>query len=149
MLCCFKKTGETKSLSKPLLSEPKSLTGEPKFPAEPKYTAERKLTGFESMPVPEPKAKIEFKEVKNEPIEAKKEEEIKEVEEIVEITKIKEPEEPLNYQEFSVIAKPEPPSIIELNPEIIIKPEPRYQQEQQQEQQKQRNEKKRSKSGRR
>ena len=145
MLCCFKKTGETKSLSKPLLSEPKSLTGEPKFPAEPKYPAERKLTGFESMPVPEPKAKIESKEIKIEPIEAKKEEEVKEVEEIVETTKIKEPEEPLNYQEFSVIAKPEPPSIIELNPEIIVKPEPQYQQEQQ----KQRNEKKRSKSGRR
>ena len=145
MLCCFKKTGETKSLSKPLLSEPKSLTGEPKFPAEPKYPAERKLTGFESMPVPEPKAKIESKEIKIEPIEAKKEGEVKEVEEIVETTKIKEPEEPLNYQEFSVIAKPEPPSIIELNPEIIVKPEPQYQQEQQ----KQRNEKKRSKSGRR
>ena len=145
MLCCFKKTGETKSLSKPLLSEPKSLTGEPKFPAEPKYPAERKLTGFESMPVPEPKAKIESKEIKIEPIEAKKEEEVKEVEEIVETTKIKEPEELLNYQEFSVIAKPEPPSIIELSPEIIVKPEPQYQQEQQ----KQRNEKKRSKSGRR
>ena len=135
MLCCWKKTGETKTLSKPLLSEPKSSTGEPKYPAE------RKLTGFESMPVPEPKAKIESKEIKIEPIEAKKEEEVKEVEEIVETTKIKEPEEPVNYQEFTVIAKPEPPSIIELSPEIIIKPE--------QEQQKQRNEKKRSKSGRR
>ena len=138
MLCCWKKTGETKTLSKPLLSEPKSSTGAPKF------VAERKLTGFESMPVPEPqpKANIEPKEVMIEPKEVKKVEvkEVKEVEEITESTTIKEPEEPINYQEFTVIAKPEPPSIIELSPEII-KPE--------QEQQKQRNEKKRSKSGRR
>ena len=60
MLCCWKKTTEIKTLSKPLLAESKSVTGEPKI-----FT-ERRPTGFEpsilkSVPVP----------IKSEPIPAK------------------------------------------------------------------------------
>jgi hypothetical protein len=121
MLCCLKKNIEKKNLSKPLLSESKSSTGEPKTPAEPKPLPERKVTGFESLPVPEAEPKMESKmEPKMEPT----------IEPKVEVK-----QEPITYQEIS-IPKPEIPANIESDPEII-KPRP------------QRNEKKnRSKSNR-
>ena len=47
MLCCCEKNVEKKTLTKPLLAESKSSTGEPKI------TVERKLTGYEkSLPKP-------------------------------------------------------------------------------------------------
>jgi len=100
MLCCLKKNIEKKNLSKPLLSESKSSTGEPKTPAEPKPLPERKVTGFESLPVPEAEPKMESK---MEP-------------------KIEVKQEPITYQEIS-IPKPEIPVNIESDPEII-KPRP-------------------------
>ena len=104
MLCCLKKSIEKKNLSKPLLSESKSTTGEPKTPAEPRPLPERKVTEFESMPVPEAEPKVEPKvEPKIEPkIEVKK--------------------EPVSYQEIS-IPTPEILANVESDPEII-KPRP-------------------------
>ena len=50
LCCCWEKTVEKKTITKPLLAESKSLVGEPKI------LAERKLTGFESAPLPSPVA---------------------------------------------------------------------------------------------
>ena len=96
MLCCLKKSIEKKNLSKPLLSESKLSTGEPKAPAEPTPLPERKVTGFESMPLPEAEPKMEPK------VEVK--------------------QEPVTYQEIS-IPTPEILANIESDPEII-KPRP-------------------------
>ena len=130
MLCCLKKNIEKKNLSKPLLSESKPFTGEPKTPAEPKPLPERKVTEFESMPVPQAQPKIEAKtDVKAEPkVEPKVEPKME--------PKIEVKQEPVTYQEIS-IPTPEISANLDSDPEII-KPQP------------QRNEKKnRSKSNRR
>jgi hypothetical protein len=55
MLCCWKKKTEVEKLSKPLLTDSKSVTG------EPKNLAERRPTGFEP-------ARLEEKHIKSEPI---------------------------------------------------------------------------------
>jgi hypothetical protein len=58
LCCCWKKTVEKKTITKPLLAESKTYSGEPKI-VEPKIVApkiiERKLTGFEPAPLPAPK----------------------------------------------------------------------------------------------
>ena len=53
LCCCWKKTVEKKTITKPLLAESKSYSGEPKI-VSPKII-ERKLTGFEPAPLPSPK----------------------------------------------------------------------------------------------
>ena len=124
MLCCLKNSIEKKNLSKPLLSESKPSTGEPKTPAEPKSLPERKDTEFESLPVPEAEPKVESK------VEPKVEAKVEpKVEPAIEVKK-----EPVTYQEVS-IPTPEISANIESDPEII-KPRP------------QRNEKKNRKSNR-
>jgi len=50
LCCCWEKTVEKKTITKPLLAESKSLV------SEPKILAERKLTGFESALSPSPVA---------------------------------------------------------------------------------------------
>jgi hypothetical protein len=66
LCCCWEKTVEKKTITKPLLAESKSLV------SEPKILAERKLTGFESAlspsPVAVPKAEFIPIVVKTEPL---------------------------------------------------------------------------------
>ena len=60
MLCCWKKTTEVKTLSKPLLAESKSVTGEPKILTERRTPSvpvpiKSELTPAKTFPVSPPK----------------------------------------------------------------------------------------------
>ena len=105
MLCCCEKNVEKKTLTKPLLAESKSSTGEPKI------IAERKLTGYEkSLPkpiAPKPEAiapKPEAIAPKPEPIAPKP--------------------EPIAPKPEPVAPKPEPKPEVKLAP-VDAKPEPK------------------------
>ena len=105
MLCCCEKNVEKKTLTKPLLAESKSSTGEPKI------IAERKLTGYEKSlpkpiaPKPEPSAP------KPEPIAPKPE-------------PIAPKPEPIAPKPEPVAPKPEPKPEVKLAP-VDAKPEPK------------------------
>ena len=95
LCCCWEKTVEKKTITKPLLAESKSLV------SEPKILAERKLTGFESAlspsPLPSPVAvpKAEFIPIVVKPVVVKVE------------------------PEPAVESKPEPEPIVESKPEPV------------------------------
>ena len=95
LCCCWEKTVEKKTITKPLLAESKSLVGEPKI------LAERKLTGFESAPLPSPVAvpKAEFIPIVVKPG----------------VVKV----EPESEPEPVVESKPEPEPIVESKPEPV------------------------------
>ena len=99
LCCCWEKTVEKKTITKPLLAESKSLVGEPKI------LAERKLTGFESAlspsPLPSPVAvpKAEFIPIVVKPV----------------VVKVEPEPEP----EPVVESKPEPEPIVESKPEPV------------------------------
>lgn len=99
LCCCWEKTVEKKTITKPLLAESKSLVGEPKI------LAERKLTGFESAlspsPLPSPVAvpKAEFIPIVAKPV----------------VVKVEPEPEP----EPVVESKPEPEPIVESKPEPV------------------------------
>ena len=104
MLCCLEKTVETKTITKPLLAESKSSTGEPKI------LAERKSTGFEA-PAPKAEPKPESKpEPKPEP-EAEPKPESK-----------PEPKPEVTLQ--PIPSKPAVPKPVLPKPEITLEPKP-------------------------
>ena len=108
MLCCCEKNVEKKTLTKPLLAESKSSTGEPKI------TVERKLTGYEKSlpkpiaPKPEPIAP------KPEPIAPKPEP----------IAPKPEPIAPKPEPKPEVTLAPVPPKPVEPKPEVKLEPIP-------------------------
>ena len=101
MLCCCEKNVEKKTLTKPLLAESKSSTGEPKI------TVERKLTGYEKS-LPKPIAP------KPEPIAPKPEP----------IAPKPEPIAPKPEPKPEVTLAPVPPKPVEPKPEVKLEPIP-------------------------
>ena len=101
LCCCWKKTVEKKTITKPLLAESKTYSGEPKR-VEPKIVApkiiERKLTGFEPAPLPSPKP-------------------------FVTLAPKAEPEVVKHEPEPESLAEPEPESLAEPEPESAREPE--------------------------
>jgi len=101
MLCCCEKNVEKKTITKPLLAESKSSTGEPKI------IAERKLTGYEKS-LPKPIAP------KPEPIAPKPEP----------IAPKPEPVAPKPEPKPEVKLAPVPPKPVEPKPEVKLEPIP-------------------------
>ena len=95
MLCCWEKTVEKKTITKPLLAESKSSTGESKpSTGEPKV-AERKLTGFEPPLTSKPEHPSAPIAVKAEPVFIKQEPKPEPKAELVVIKSDPEPVKPL------------------------------------------------------
>jgi hypothetical protein len=95
MLCCWEKTVEKKTITKPLLAESKSSAsaGEPKI-------AERKLTGFEQpKPEPKPEPVVIKVEPKPEPV----------------VIKVEPKPEPVTLPSKPTGPKPEPATFVEKN----------------------------------
>ena len=109
MLCCWEKTVEKKTITKPLLAESKSSAST----GEPKIIAERKLTGFEPPLISKPELKPAPVAVKVEPV----------------VVKIEPKQEPVAIKmepiDIKVESKPEPkvePVVVKSKPEPLPLP---------------------------
>lgn len=103
MLCCWEKTVEKKTITKPLLAESKSSAST----GEPKIIAERKLTGFEPPLISKPEPKPAPVAVKVEPV----------------VVKIEPKQEPVAIKQEPVAIKMEPVDIkVESKPEPKVEP---------------------------